>query len=146
MKNLILILFLLIGLTQANAQYSDLVLYSTKGYRFYVYLNGIQQNIIPAPVVKITDMPSPNYKLDLVFTNPMFNRLEKDLFIKQGKESNFSVVKKNQKEFKIKLVSEVPKINDTIHVVYRQIVKYRNTPIPSKNLKAIDRLSTLNSP
>lgn len=112
-----------------KAQFSDLVIYCKRGDLFYVYLNGIQQNEVAAPIVKITNLPAPNYKLYVAFSNPRYNSIEKELFIQQGVETNYLIKKDKNDEFKILFISEVPRIIDTVNLNYRQIVKYSNEPL-----------------
>lgn len=130
MKRLLLIFILFCGIIPVNAQLSKLAFLCKKGEPFYVFLNGIQQNEKPGIIVKIENVPAPNYKLKIVFANHFIRPIEKQIFFTAGMETNYLIKRRSSKEYYLSVLSVVPKIKDVDTVKYQEIVTYSSIPLP----------------
>lgn len=135
MKKLILLFILTTGIIAANAQLSKLAFLCKKGEPFYVFLNGIQQNEKPGIIVKVEDIPAPNYQLRIVFANHFIKPIEKQIFFTPGMETNYMIKEKEDGVYYLSLLSVVPKVKDADTIKYQEIVDYSNVPLPYRKKK-----------
>lgn len=109
MKKLFLFFSLvLLGFSYLSAQKTNLIFFSEQGERFSVILNGILQNSKPETNVKVTDLPAPNYKVKIIFEDPKYGEIDKNLVFGQGTETTFCIKKNNKGEYAIRYMNEVP--------------------------------------
>ena len=80
---MILISLILLGV-QAQAQKTDLIFFTEQGERFYLVLNGIQQNTDPQTNVMVTDLPAPLYKLKIIFEDKLLGEIDKNIPVQTG--------------------------------------------------------------
>ncbi len=112
---------------------SDLVFFSRRGEVFYVYLNGVQQNIEPGSIISIKDVPAPNYRVKVRFHYERQSPpIEKEIFFKQGREVNYVIEQNKEGKFEIKFYSQVPKVGFKDTLLNHQIVDYTKIPLEER--------------
>ena len=77
------------------AQTGTVSVYSGKGLKFTVVLNGIDQNEQPSTHVKITDVPEGSYRIKVRFENTKLGQASRGMFVEPGKEYKMSVMHKS---------------------------------------------------
>lgn len=77
------------------AQTGNVSVYSSKGLKFTVVLNGIDQNEQPSTHVKITDVPEGSYRLKVRFENTKLGQASRGMFVEPSKEYKMSVMHKS---------------------------------------------------
>lgn len=107
MKKLLLLLLVLISSSSLYAQRSNLVFFSEQGERFFLVLNGIQQNGDPETNVKITDLPAAAYKVKVMFEDPKLPEMDKTVYMEAGYEYTCNIKKNQKSEYVIRLLSQV---------------------------------------
>lgn len=112
---------------------SDLVFFSRRGEVFYVYLNGIQQNIEPGSIISIKDVPAPNYRVKVRFHyKKQSSPIGKEIFFNLGREINYVIEQNKEGKFEIKFYSEVPKVGFKDTLLNHQILNYTRIPIEGR--------------
>ncbi len=110
MKRILLsALALLAFVVTLQAQNSNAVFFTENGEQFYVVLNGLRMNDVPATNVKVTDLNQPGYKLKVIFENADLGEMDKNLYLNEAGNETVFVIKKNKKgEWKLGYQSSVP--------------------------------------
>lgn len=91
-----LILFTLFSLSLISfAQTGNISVYSDKGLKFTVVLNGIDQNDQPATHVKVTEVPEGSYRIKVRFENTKLGQASRGMFVDPGKEYKMAVMHKS---------------------------------------------------
>jgi hypothetical protein len=73
------------------AQTGNVVVFSENSDRFYLFVNGLQQNMTPQPNVKITNLPESQYKIKVVFEDNTLTQLERLAYIDAGQEYSYNI-------------------------------------------------------
>jgi hypothetical protein len=94
MKSLVIIV-LLSWCFASFAQTGNVSVYSSKGLKFTVVLNGIDQNDQPSTHVKVTDVPEGSYRIKVRFENEKLGQASRGMFVEPGKEYRMSVMHKS---------------------------------------------------
>jgi hypothetical protein len=108
MKKILLLFLFSASLFTSFAQKTNLVFFTEQGERFTVILNGIRQNPTPETNFKVTDLIAPSYKLKIIFEDPKLGEIDKNLLFNQGTETTFVIKKKNNGEYVVRWMNEVP--------------------------------------
>lgn len=94
MKSLILLTLFSLSLI-TFAQTGNISVYSDKGLKFTVVLNGIDQNDQPATHVKVTDVPEGSYRIKVRFENTKLGQASRGMFVEPGREYKMAVMHKS---------------------------------------------------
>jgi hypothetical protein len=86
---------LLFSCVFAFAQTGNISVYSNKGLKFTVVLNGIDQNDQPATHVKVTDVPEGSYRIKVRFENEKLGQASRGMFVEPSKEYRMAVMHKS---------------------------------------------------
>lgn len=101
-KNFILVFLMGILANTGFGQLSNAIFFSENGERFFVVVNGLQQNDNPETNVKITGLKPTQYKVKIVFETASFGVIDKNIFLEPNSEFTFQIKKKpdaqNQKD------------------------------------------------
>jgi hypothetical protein len=107
------------------SQKADVVVFSENSDRFYLFVNGLQQNMEPKPNVKITNLPVSQYKIKVVFEDNSLTQLEKLVYTDAGQEYSYNI--KRDKKGELKMVAfSMTEINNSI-LPGQYIVVYGST-------------------
>ncbi|MEP7169646.1 MAG: hypothetical protein ABI855_09785, partial [Bacteroidota bacterium] len=93
MKKLIYIMLLILLCKEANAQNSNVILFTENGEKFTAILNGLRQNETPQTNVKITGLNANWYKLKVIFQDTKLGEKAFNLGFEPGNESTFTIKK-----------------------------------------------------
>jgi len=127
-KTIVLFVLLFIGFA-ANAQKSNLVIFSENGERFQVVLNGILQNAEAETNVMITDLVAPSYRAKILFENPAIPDLEKTIYFQEMNVQLTFKLKQNKKgEYKLRMFNTIPLTQAPPRAPAQQVVVYTTTP------------------
>lgn len=88
-------LCMLVSAVMAFAQNANISVYSNKGLKFTVVLNGVDQNDQPATHVKITNVTAASYRLKVRFENEKLGQASRGMFVDDGKEYKMAVMHKS---------------------------------------------------
>jgi hypothetical protein len=83
------------------SQIGNVVVFSENSDRFYVFVNGLQQNMEPKPNVKITNLPVSQYKIKVVFEDNTLAQLEKLVYTDAGQEYTYNIKRDKKGELKM---------------------------------------------
>lgn len=96
MKNFILSSLFFMILICGIAQNANLVIFTNEPEPFYVICNGLKMNEQPETNVKLTGLTSDWQKVKIIFKNPYYEPIEKNIPTPFGKESIYEIVKKTE--------------------------------------------------
>jgi hypothetical protein len=122
-KVLVLLSVILLGI-QIQAQKTNLVFFTEQGERFYLVLNGIQQNTEPQSNMMITDLPAPFYKLKIIFEDTLLGAINKNIAFGQETETTFIIKKSIDNEWIVRYMNEVPLGQEPPPPTTRQVIVY----------------------
>jgi hypothetical protein len=129
-KLMILFSFMLLGI-QLHAQKTNLIFFTEQGEKFYLVLNGVQQNAEPQTNVMVTDLPAPSYKLKIIFENTQLGEIDKNLMFQQGTETTFVIKKSNKDEWVVRYLNEVPLAQAPPPPPDRSVMIFSTVPPPA---------------
>ena len=75
-------LFTILGIKAQN----NLVVFSENGEKFFLFVNGVKQNIEAETNVKVVDLIQPNYKTKIVFEDKAKGVVDQNVYFMQGGE------------------------------------------------------------
>jgi len=139
-KLLILISIILLGF-QVQAQKTNLIFFTEQGERFYLVLNGIQQNAEAQTNVMVTDLPAPSYKLKIKFEDTQLGEIDKNIMFGQGTETTFVIKKSNKNEWVVRYMNEVPLAQAPPPPPDRPVLVYSTVP-PAPAITVIQTSTT----
>jgi hypothetical protein len=122
-KVLVLLSVILLGI-QIQAQKTNLVFFTEQGERFYLVLNGIQQNTEPQSNMMITDLPAPFYKLKIIFEDTLLGAINKNIAFGQETETTFIIKKSIDNEWIVRYMNELPLGQEPPPPPTRQVIVY----------------------
>jgi hypothetical protein len=128
MKRTFILLTLALFSFIVKAQMSNLIFFSEQGERFSVILNGVLQNSKPETNIKVTDLPSPSYKLKIIFEDTKLPQIDKNLMYKQGFETTFVIKKNNKGEYVARWMNDVPLAQALPPSQEQSVIVYTTTP------------------
>jgi hypothetical protein len=113
MKSILTFLFSLVSLL-AMAQ-SNMIIFSENGGKFYVFMNGVQQNNNPEANVKIMNIPGNGYQVRIVFQDNTIPNVTRNVpFDPEEPQEYTMVVKQDRKgKYSLKWFTQGP-VNNTI--------------------------------
>ena len=94
MKKILLFIFTILSISAANAQKGNLILFSQEGERFFVVMNGIQQNQKSETNVAIRNMPQGQYIVKIIFEDKSLGVLNDKISVFPNVERTFNIKKK----------------------------------------------------
>ncbi len=113
----------------ANAQNSNMTLFSENGERFSVILNGILQNASPETNVQITGLPAPSYKVKIIFENQEIPDLDKTIYFQgSGVEATYRLIQNRKGKYVLRFFNEVPLAQAPIRRPEERTYIYTTTP------------------
>jgi hypothetical protein len=105
----LLILTALLSVSTAFSQSGNVILFTSSGEQFYAVLNGVRQNMDAQTNLKISDLNAPNYKLNIIFEDQMFEpMMGKNLYTKAGMEVTYQIKKNKKDDWVLRYQSEYP--------------------------------------
>lgn len=105
MRTLLFLSILLTFSSALNAQKSNMVFFSEDEEKFYLVVNGIQQNAEPLSNVKLTNMPAPTYyKIRVKFANDKLGIVTSEVVSEDNKEKTWNIKPKKKKDEIVKYV------------------------------------------
>jgi len=108
MKNYLISLALLITVLAAKAQIGNVIIFSENGESFTVILNGVQQNSQPTTNVKLTGLNAAWFKMKIAFYDASIGTKDFNLGVSLGNEKTFALHKKNNGEYDLRILGEIP--------------------------------------
>jgi len=130
MKTLFTLSFILVCISNIFSQNSNLILFSEQGEQFFLYINGVKQNLNPETNVKVTDLNADSYKLRIVFHGQDIPQLNKNIyFATKGNENTFSIKLNRKDKYVMRFVSETPLSQAPQNVSNQTIVVYSAVPV-----------------
>ncbi|GAB4285365.1 MAG: hypothetical protein Kow0068_10740 [Marinilabiliales bacterium] len=148
MKTLILILTLSFTGIIGFSQLSNLIVFTEQGEKFYLVLNGIQQNAEPETNVKVTDLNAEQYKLKIIFEDKSIPDLDKNIYFHtRGNEYTFCVKQNKKGEYVLRYMGDVPVIQAPPPPAGQTTIVYTTTPPPTSgvNVNVSGTTTTINS-
>jgi hypothetical protein len=132
MKRILFLLLIALTATAVRAQMSNLIFFTEQGERFFLVVNGIQQNEEATTNVMVTDLPAPSYKIKILFEDPALGEIDKNLVFGQGNETTFAIRRNNKNEWVVRFVSEVPLAQAPPPSPERYVMVYSTAPPASR--------------
>ncbi|MBN2683438.1 MAG: DUF4476 domain-containing protein [Bacteroidales bacterium] len=108
MRKVFMFVFLFFIAGNSFSQYSNLTVFSEKGLKFRLVVNGIDQNTELASVVFAKNIYGDNCYVQIYFEDSLLGRVNKDLRLLPAGNEFSLCVKKKKKGFVIKKVKSVP--------------------------------------
>lgn len=108
MKHLLIILSICIAGQAFSQDVYNIVLFSEDGLQFDAYVNAIKQNESPAANIRISDLPSPNAQIKIVFSNGEHPDLSKKVYLQTPNTEVTFNIKNTKKGMKLRYFGEVP--------------------------------------
>lgn len=127
MKKLLLLLSMVSLL--ANAQVSNLIVFTENGERFNLIVNGIIQNSNPETNIKVTDLNADSYKIRVEFDDTTIPVMNKNIYFPvRGNEYTYTVKKNRKGEYTLRYISDVPVKQAQKPLPSQQVIVYSQTP------------------
>lgn len=145
-KNLLcIILSSVVFITTVQAQKANMIFFTPNEEKFYLVVNGIQQNGQPMSNVKITEMAAPmQYNIRIRFEEAKLGIINDKVSLEPDTEKSWSIQAKKKKgssetEMVVKVAGEIPLDNSTQAVSYpqEQIIVYHTEPLPGMNADGV---------
>ncbi|MBN8704023.1 MAG: DUF4476 domain-containing protein [Bacteroidetes bacterium] len=114
MKNSILLLISFLSVVFAVGQTNNLTVFSENGERFYVSINGINQNLLAEGTLKITGLTQPTYNVKIVFENRNISSIEAPVYFEWGgnrilnNDFVYSIRKTNMGTYQMQYIYNAP--------------------------------------
>ncbi|MCP9749747.1 DUF4476 domain-containing protein [Ferruginibacter sp. HRS2-29] len=124
---------------------ANMIFFTPNEEKFYLIVNGIQQNAEPMSNVKITDMSSPMvYNVKVRFDDSKLAVINDKVSLEPGTEKSWSIQAKKKKnagenEFVIKTAGEID-LDETpsaTNFAPEQVIVYHTTPLPNINADGV---------
>ncbi len=131
MKKLLATLMMVVACFATQAQNSNVIVFTDKGEKFYVILNGLRQNDKPETNVKLTDLNANFYKMKIIFEDTKLGEKNFNLGFNPGMETTFVIKRNNKSEFVLRPVSEVPIAQAPPAAPNQTVVVYNPAPPPA---------------
>ena len=137
MKNVLLLSCLLLTTCMVTAQKANLVFFSQSGEKFYLIVNGIQQNPAPLTNVKITDMTAPAiYQVRIKFEKSSLGIIDDKVTIESGMEKTWSISPKTKNGATIYVIKALSQtlLSDEAQAAplpAEDIIVYHTTTLPN---------------
>lgn len=130
MKRFLTALLTLFALAQTLfAIPNNAILFTENGEKFQVVLNGILQNSNPETNVKLTELPAPNYKCKIIFSDKKLGTLDFNLIFNESGEELTMNIKQNKKgEYVTRYVSSIPIASAPKADAGQKIIVYTEKP------------------
>ncbi len=146
MQKMLLSLAALFFLTVVQAQRSNMIFFTPNEEKFYLVVNGIQQNGQPMANVKITEMSAPLiYNVRIRFEDTRLGIINDKVSLEPGTEKSWSIQSKKKKgsdetEYVIKTPGELPL--DEVSAAgnsfpQEQVIVYHTEPLPGANADGV---------
>ncbi len=128
------------------AQKSNMIFFTPNEEKFYLVVNGIQQNGQPLSNVKITEMAAPViYNVKIKFEDPKLAIINDKVSLEPGTEKSWAIQGRTRKEtneiyYVIKTSSEIPLDNVTAgnnSFPPEQVIVYHTEPLPNANADGV---------
>ncbi len=108
----------------------NLVVFSPEGKAFWAVLDGVRQNKDPQANVKITDLPSDLYKLNIIFQDTTLGEVNKKVMINKNKVGTAKIVKsdtegKESSSYEIRYMADSLRNDEIEHSGQQRVIKYR---------------------
>lgn len=142
MKKYLLIATIILACFTLQAQKTNLIFFTEQGERFYVVLNGIQQNAEPQTNVMVTGLPAPSYKLKIIFEDKQLGEIDKNLMFGQGTETTFVIKKSNKDEWVVRYMNEVQLAQAPPPPPERSVVVFTTVPPPPPAAVTVSQTTT----
>jgi len=146
MQKMLLSIASLFFLTVVQAQKSNMIFFTPNEEKFYLVVNGIQQNGQPMANVKITEMNAPLiYNVRIRFEDTRLGILNDKVSLEPGTEKSWSIQPKkkkgsNETEYVIKTAGELPleEVSATANSFpQEQVIVYHTEPLPGANADGV---------
>ena len=141
MKKIVTLLLVLFSAT-AFSQTANMIFYTANEQKFYLVINGIQQNGMPLANVKVTDMAAPIiYSIRIKFENIALLTIDDKVSVMPGMEKTWIIQPKKNKntvstnEYYVKTISEIDIDDVPANINYQpnQVIVYHAQPLPQKD-------------
>lgn len=141
-KNLFILLATAAFYTVAQAQTSNLIVFTEEGERFKLILNGVQQNVESQTNVKVTDLNPGAWKMKILFDDQQIAPVDKTLPLNPGVEYTFNVKKNNKGVYVVRFLNEVPLAQALPPAPNQQVVVYHASPPPAQTSVTVTETTT----
>lgn len=141
-KNLFILLATAAFYTVAQAQTSNLIVFTEEGERFKLILNGVQQNVESQTNVKVTDLNPGAWKMKILFDDQQIAPVDKTLPLNPGIEYTFNVKKNNKGVYVVRFLNEVPLAQALPPAPNQQVVVYHASPPPAQTSVTVTETTT----
>lgn len=129
-----------------QAQKANMIFFTPNEEKFYLVVNGIQQNGQPMANVKITEMNAPmQYNVRIRFEDTKLGIINDKVSLEPGTEKSWSIQAKKKKgtdetEYVIKTAGEI-ELQDVAAAAdpfpQEQVIVYHTTPLPNANADGV---------
>ncbi|PLX08366.1 MAG: hypothetical protein C0594_06120 [Marinilabiliales bacterium] len=128
------------GFSQAK---SNLVVFSEQGEKFYLILNGIQQNSNPETNVKVTDLIAPSYKVKIIFDDNRLGEFDKSLYFNDPAQEYTYVIKRNKKgKYVLRYMNQVPIAQAPAPPQNQSVIVFTTSPASVSSTTTITETTT----
>lgn len=129
----------------SHAQKANMIFFAPNEEKFYLVVNGIQQNGQPMSNVKITEMAAPMvYNVKIKFEDAALGIINDKVSVEPGTEKSWSIQAKkkkgtNETEMVIRTAGEIALDNVTAvnNFPQEQVIVYHTEPLPNANADGV---------
>jgi hypothetical protein len=129
MRHILLLVTVLFLSFNSFSQKNNLVIFSERGEKFVLIMNGLRQNAEPATNVKVVDLNQPGYVVKVIFEDKSIPDLDKKIPFNSTNMEVVAAIKYKKGVRKIAFVSEAPIIAGAPAVSNQQVVPYSPTGV-----------------
>jgi len=132
MKKFFLYILIVVFLSANAQQTTNLVFYTTENKTFTVFLNGIQQNVVPTANIKIINLLQASFNVKIEFQDVDIEAVEKTITFNAGTETSFILKRSSNGKFAMRWQNETP-INQSNTAANQTVLDFNSVQANPKN-------------
>jgi hypothetical protein len=144
MKHIILLFTIAFFSFNSFSQKNNLVVFSERGERFVLIMNGLRQNADPATNVKVVDLNQPGYSLKVIFEDKSIPDLDKKIPFNSTNMEVVVAISMKKGVRKLTFISEAPITTSTGNVADQQVVNFSPTGVSNETTTTTTTTTTTN--
>jgi len=141
MRNFLFLIFAFFSMNVIS-QENNAIFFSQNGEQFFVIVNGVKQNEVPAANVKVTGLNAPNYKVKIIFSNGLHEINKNIYFNEMGSEITYLIKQDKKGTYKLRFFSQVPLAQAAPPSPEQSVIVYHVNPLPPSNTTVIQTTTT----
>ena len=124
----------------------NVIIFSEEGERFWLVMNGIQQNEKAETNVKVTGLNGEFYKVKVIFEDKGLGTVSKNLAMPEYSAEITAIVKKNKKgEYTLRYFGDVPLAQAPPAAPNQKVIVLSTEPVISQTVTITEQTTTTNN-